>query len=184
MIKEKLKQIYYEFFMEDKFFITIFNFILILLIITTITCFQFRKLIKKSYVDTNEIISDEIIYINGFENCITLPCPEDCLVSKECIKELDIGIRNLQGMNSYSWTSNQNVTNPKEDWLLAVRHLSTTLKGIVVDTEVSQDGSKLTIIGRNPGNAVIYLRHKSCGITRTILITVVDWETWQKSSED
>lgn len=139
---------------------------------------------KKSYVDNREYFSDEIIYVNGFENCITLPCPKDCIVPKECIKELDIGIRNLQGMNSYSWKSNQNVTNPKDGWLLAINHMGTTLEGVVVDTKVSQDGSKLKIIGRNPGNAVIYLRHKNCGITRTILVTVVDWETWQKSSED
>ena len=139
---------------------------------------------KKSYVDNREYFSDEIIYVNGFENCITLPCPEDCIVPKECIKELDIGIRNLQGMNSYSWKSNQNVTNTKDGWLLAVRQMGTTLEGIVVDCRVSPDGRKLTIIGRNPGNAVIYLRHKNCGITKTILVTAVDWKTWQKSSED
>ena len=136
---------------------------------------------KKSYVDNREYFSDEIIYVNGFENCITLPCPEDCIVPKECIKELDIGIRNLQGMNSYSWKSNQNVINTKDGWLLAVRQMGTTLEGIVVDCRISTNGGKLTIIGRNPGNAVIYLRHKSCGITRTILVTVVDWETWQKT---
>ena len=139
---------------------------------------------KKSYVDNREYFSDEIIYVNGFENCITLPCPEDCIVPKECIKELDIGIRNLQGMNSYSWKSNQNVTNTKDGWLLAVRQMGTTLEGIVVDCRVSPDGRKLTIIGRNPGNAVIYLRHKNCGITKTILVTAVDWKTWQKSKED
>ncbi|MBO4858699.1 MAG: hypothetical protein J5527_09305 [Treponema sp.] len=136
---------------------------------------------KKSYVDNREYFSDEIIYVNGFENCITLPCPEDCIVPKECIKELDIGIRNLQGMNSYSWKSNQNVINTKDGWLLAVRQMGTTLEGIVVDCRISPNGGKLTIIGRNTGNAVIYLRHKSCGITRTILVTVVDWETWQKT---
>ena len=174
-----MENIYKEY---RKLFISL---VVILFVSTPMLCVVIASY-KKSHVDTSEIISDEIIYINGhgYENCITLPCPEDCLVPKECIIELDIGIRNLQGMNSYSWKSNQNVTNTKDGWLLAVRQMSTTLEGIVVDCRVSPDGRKLTIIGRNPGNAVIYLRHKNCGITKTILVTAVDWKTWQKSKED
>ena len=159
---------------------------IIILFISMTTAFFCTSCNDKKNNTSEEIITDNIIYINGqeVENCITLPCPEECLVPKECIIELDIGIRNLQGMNSYSWKSNQNVTNTKDGWLLAVRQMSTTLEGIVVDCRVSPDGRKLTIIGRNPGNAVIYLRHKNCGITKTILVTAVDWKTWQKSKED
>ena len=135
-----------------------------------------------------ELLTDEIIYLNGsdYENCIVLPCPGNNKVSDECIIKLDIGVRNLSRLKNFEWNDTQNVTYPEDGWGLVTRQISSEQnnKAVkVVDCKISKDKRKLILGGMNPGNAVVYLSHKSCGITETILVTVVDWETWQQRKE-
>ena len=145
----------------------------------------FKKQNKVDY--DNKIYTDEIIYINNpaYENYITLPCPGKDKVSDKCIITLDIGVRNLSRLKNFEWNDTQNVSYPEDKWHLVSRHIPSgeNKKDLVANCKFSADKRKLIIGGMNPGNAIIYLSNQSCGITETIFVTVIDWETWQESKE-
>ena len=164
--------------------------IIILSVMLLLECFAFISVSHKKHNKTyynKEVFTYEIIYINNpaYENFITLPCPDKLKVSDECIITLDIGIRNLNRLKNFEWNDTQNVTYPEDGWGWVIRQISSGQdnKAQVVDCKFSSDKRKLIIGGMNPGNAVIYLSNKSCGITKIILVTVIDWETWQKRKE-
>ncbi|WP_149554568.1 hypothetical protein [Treponema pectinovorum] len=158
-----------------------------ILITIVLSCFCYscnntKKSIEHGY---EEDLSKEI-YLNWSDSSnpiIPVFCYEGNLldatgdIQKNCSFSIDIGVRNLKGLGLHTYKNRKNVKYPKEGWNIEKR----SIDGGDVDCKISSKGKKLVIIGKKPGSVIVTLSHSDCLYSKTIFVSVKDWNEYKKN---
>lgn len=128
---------------------------------------------KEIYLNCTDS-SNPIIPVFCYEGNL-LDAPRD--VKKNCSFSIDIGVRNLKGLGLHTYKDRKNVKYQKEGWNIEKR----SSDGGDVDFKISSKGKKLVIMGKKSGSVIVTLSHSDCLYSKTILVSVKDWNDYKKN---